>query len=53
MIVRVIVEAFEPEQLPLDAVHGAEDLHADALVGVVAAAAPAMRRAPVDVAILQ
>jgi hypothetical protein len=52
----VIVEALEPEQLPLGTVHGAAYLEAHALVGMVPASpsrALAVGCAPVDVAILQ
>ena len=56
MIVRMIVEALEPEQLALGAVHLAQHLETHALIGVVAA--PASRTlavwcAAVDVAILK
>src|SRR5438034_9348727 len=50
----MIVEALEPEQLALGAVHGTENLQAHALVGMAPAVPSlAVGCAPVDVAILK
>jgi hypothetical protein len=52
----MIVEALEPEQLPLGTVDGADDLKAYALIGMVPAFPSRARtvwRTPVDVAILK
>lgn len=52
----MIVEALEPQQLPLGAVHGADDLETHALIGMVPTSpsrALAVRCTTADVAILQ